>query len=323
MQYKPISLEKVKLQSIRQRKHKVAISDFGKVTKKPDPKFSEFVAFLPNILTGKDFREIVKAIINANRKKKPVIVMLGGHVVKCGVSPYIIELMNRKVITAIAMNGSTSIHDFEIGYYGETSEHVAETLDKGTFGMVQETGELMHRAITEGLIAEVGLGRALGNKLLEIKAKNKQLSILATAAKLDVPVTVHVAIGTDTIHQHPDVDGAALGESSLIDFRLLTDVVKDLNNGGVVLNIGSAVILPEVFLKALTVARNLGYPVRNFITANFDMQQHYRPQVNVVQRPIHLGGKGYSITGHHEIMIPLLASAVLLELEKVGFRSKS
>lgn len=315
MKYKPVDLGKVKLQSIKQRKHKVAISDFGKVNKSADPKLSGYLDSLPNILAAKDFREIVSAIVTAYRKKKPVIVMLGGHVVKCGVSPLIIELMEKKVITAIAMNGSTSIHDFEIGFYGETSEQVSETLDKGTFGMVKETGELMHRAITEGLIAGVGLGRALGNKLIEIKAIHKKVSILATAAKLDVPVTVHVAIGTDTIHQHPDVDGATLGESSLLDFRLLTDVVKDLNNGGVVLNIGSAVILPEVFLKALTIARNLGYPVRNFITANFDMQQHYRPQVNVVQRPTHLSGKGYSITGHHELMISLLVNAVLLELK--------
>lgn len=314
MHYKPVDLNKVKLQSIKQRKHKVRIADFGKVPKSSNPSLSAFLDSLPNILAAKDFREIVKAIVTAYRKKKPVIVMLGGHTIKCGIAPFIIDLMEKKVITAVAMNGSTSIHDFEIGYYGETSEQVSETLDKGTFGMVKETGSLMHQAITEGLITGVGLGRALGNKLIEIKAKNKLQSILATAAKLDIPVTVHVAIGTDTIHQHPEVDGAALGESSLLDFRLLTDVVKDLGNGGVVLNIGSAVILPEVFLKVLTIARNLGYPVRNFSTANFDMQQHYRPQVNVVQRPIHLGGKGYSITGHHELMIPLLVQAVLLKI---------
>jgi hypothetical protein len=315
VKYKPVDLSNVKLQSIKQRKHKVRIADFGKVLQNPDPKLSEYLSSLPNILAAKDFREIVQAIVTAYRKKKPVIVMLGGHTVKSGIAPFIIELMEKKVITAIAMNGSTSIHDFEIGYYGETSEQVSETLDNGTFGMVKETGDLMHQAITESLIAGVGLGRALGNKLIEIKAKNKSVSILATAAKLDIPVTVHVAIGTDTIHQHPAVDGAALGESSLLDFRLLTDVVKDLNNGGVVLNIGSAVILPEVFLKVLTIARNLGYPVRNFSTANFDMQQHYRPQVNVVQRPTHLGGKGYSITGHHELMIPLLTAAILLALK--------
>jgi deoxyhypusine synthase len=316
VKYKPVDLGKVKLQSIKQRKHKVRIADFGKVSKRKNPNLAEYLDSLPNILAAKDFCEIVQAIVTAERKKKPVIVMLGGHTVKCGVSPFIIELMNRGVITAVAMNGATSIHDFEIAYYGETSEQVDETLDRGTFGMVKETGELMHQAITEGLVAGVGLGRALGNKLLEIKAKNKVFSILATAAKLDIPVTVHVAIGTDTIHQHPNVDGAALGESSLLDFRLLTDVVKDLGNGGVVLNIGSAVILPEVFLKVLTIARNLGYPVRNFVTANFDMEQHYRPQVNVVQRPTHLGGKGYSITGHHELMIPLLVNAVLIQIQK-------
>ncbi|MDI6783844.1 MAG: hypothetical protein QME64_07095 [bacterium] len=316
MKYKPVDLEKVKLQSIRDRKHKVRISDFGKLCKPTNAKLADYLDSLPNILAAQDFREIVQAIGNAERKKKPVIVMLGGHTVKCGVSPFIIELLNRNLITAVAMNGATSIHDFEIAYYGETSEMVSETLDRGTFGMVKETGEIMHQAITEGLIAGVGLGCALGNKLLDIKAKHNRFSILATAAKLDIPVTVHVAIGTDTIHQHPAVDGAALGESSLLDFRLLTDVVKDLGNGGVVLNIGSAVILPEVFLKGLTIARNLGYVVRNFVTANFDMEQHYRPQVNVVQRPTHLGGKGYSITGHHEFMIPLLASAVLLALKE-------
>ncbi|MFB3894981.1 MAG: hypothetical protein ACE14V_01635 [bacterium] len=315
MKYKPVDLNNVKLQSIKQRKHKVRIADFGKVPKSSNPSLSAYLDSLPNILAAKDFHEIVKAIVTACRKKKPVIVMLGGHTIKCGIAPFIIDLMEKRIITAVAMNGSTSIHDFEIGYYGETSEQVSETLDQGTFGMVQETGNLMHQAITEGLITGVGLGRALGNKLIEIKAKNKQLSILATAAKLDIPVTVHVAIGTDTIHQHPAVDGAALGESSLLDFRLLTAVVKDLNNGGVVLNIGSAVILPEVFLKVLTIARNLGYPVKNFSTANFDMYQHYRPQVNVVQRPTHLGGKGYSITGHHELMIPLLTAGVLLALK--------
>ncbi|MCX7919817.1 MAG: hypothetical protein N3A72_09490 [bacterium] len=315
MKYKPVDLDNVKLQSISQRKHKVRISDFGKPSKSKDPKFAEYLDSLPNILAGKDFRELVHAIVIAYRKKKPVIVMLGGHTVKCGVSPFIIELIKRNVITAVAMNGATSIHDFEIAYYGETSEQVDETLDTGTFGMVKETGELMHQAVTEGLISGVGLGRALGNKLLEIKAKHRELSILATTAKLDIPTTVHVAIGTDTIHQHPNVDGAALGESSLLDFRLLTDVVKDLNNGGVVLNIGSAVILPEVFLKVLTIARNLGFPVRNFVTANLDMEQHYRPQVNVVQRPTHLGGKGYRITGHHELIIPLLTAAILLALK--------
>ncbi len=310
-----INPQKVKLYSVKQRKHKVHVTDFASVpvlSKNLDRWLESF----PQILAAKDFRAVVDAIVSAHKKNKPVLAMLGGHVVKCGVSPLLIDLMKRGILSAVAMNGSTSIHDFEVAYMGQTSEDVAEGLDDGTFGMVKETGELIHSAINAGQTTHLGMGELLGQKLNRMKAPYRSYSILSYGAGHSIPVTVHTAIGTDTIYQHPDVDGAAMGETSLRDFYKLVSVIAQLGNGGVVLNIGSAVVLPEVFLKALTIARNLGYPVKNFVAANFDMMQHYRPHENVVSRPIRTGGKGYSITGHHEIMIPFLYAAVMAKLKK-------
>jgi hypothetical protein len=240
--------------------------------------------------------------------------MLGGHVIKCGVTPLLIDLMQWGIITGVVMNGSASIHDTEVALIGQTSEDVAKGLDDGTFGMVQETGELMHAGIQYAYEHQLGMGEGLGYWITKKKLPFMKYSLLSNAYKLKIPVTVHTAIGTDTIYQHPDVNGAAMGETSLRDFHQLAGMLRQLNNGGVVINIGSAVILPEVFLKALTIARNSGASVKNFTTANFDMVQHYRPTENVVSRPVRTGGHGVSITGHHEIMIPLLYASLISKL---------
>lgn len=258
---------------------------------------------------------MVGAIVEAFQRQRPVIWGMGAHVIKCGLNPIVIELMKRGIITAVAMNGAGPIHDFEIALIGETSEDVIEGLQTGMFGMVEETGHLMNKAIEEGAKRGVGLGQSIGEKITELGPPFAHHSILATGVNLGIPVTVHVAIGTDIIHMHPSADGGAIGQTTFTDFRLFTSVVADLGNGGVYLNIGSAVLLPEVFLKALTIARNLGRHVTNFTTVNLDMIQHYRPAQSVVRRPTLDGGKGYSLSGHHELMIPLLAQAVLEQLE--------
>lgn len=313
--YPKIDLNKVKTYPIKNRKNKVKIEDFARICT-PNTTFKYFIGFLPRILAGNDFRSIVKSIVNAHQKNKPVIFAIGGHVIKCGLSPIIIDLMKRGILTGIAMNGSGSIHDFEIALIGETSEDVAHSIEDGSFGMAEETGRLMNEAIKdEGVKHGMGMGEALGRKILEIDASYSDYSVLAAGIQLDVPVTIHVAIGTDIIHQHRYANGAAIGEASFIDFRIFTAGITNLGDGGVFINIGSAVILPEVFLKALGIARNLGYPVFNFTTANFDMIQHYRPTQNVVKRPTIKSGKGYNITGHHELMIPLLYRAILEELK--------
>lgn len=312
--YSPIDLSKVKTYPIKDRKNKVKIEDFARICT-PDTTFKYFMDSLPQILAGNDFRNIVKSIVNAHQKNKPVIFAMGGHVIKCGLGPIIIDLMKRGILTGIAMNGSGGIHDFEIALIGESSEDVAHSIEDGSFGMAEETGRLVNEAIKEGVTHDRGMGEALGRKILEIDAPYIDYSVLAAGIKLDVPVTIHVAIGTDIIHQHRYANGAAIGEASFVDFRIFTSVITNLGDGGVFINIGSAVILPEVFLKALGIARNLGYPVFNFTTANFDMIQHYRPTQNVVKRPTIKSGKGYSITGHHELMIPLLYRALLEELK--------
>ncbi|MDE0553944.1 MAG: hypothetical protein OXI24_07010, partial [Candidatus Poribacteria bacterium] len=232
----------------------------------------------------------------------------------CGLSPLLIALAKRGVITGFAFNGASSIHDFEIALIGETSEDVSAYLQTGQFGMWEETGRLMNTAIQHAADTNIGMGEALGKQLVEMDAPYNRYSLLATGVQYDVPITVHVAIGTDIIHQHPAANGAAIGAASFTDFRLLTALVKELEGGGVVLNLGSAVILPEVFLKALTIARNLGHTVSHFTTANFDMNQQYRPIENGVKRPTEMGGKGYTFTGHHELMIPLLVQAILARL---------
>ena len=310
----PIDLSKVTTYPLSQRKNKVSIADFATPPKGNDV-FSDFLDSLPNILAAQDFKKLIELMVSAYRKRKPVVAMMGGHVIKCGLSPVIISLMEKGIINAIALNGAGSIHDFEIALIGETSEDVAENIRNGTFGMSEETGRLMNETIKEAAAKCYGMGEGLGRKLLELNPPYLEYSLLAASIRHEIPLTVHVAIGTDIIHQHPAADGAAIGQASFTDFRIFVSVVSELGDGGVLLNLGSAVLLPEVFLKALTVARNLRHNVVNFTTANFDMIQHYRPRENIVKRPTNMGGQGYAFTGHHEIMIPLLAGAIIKELK--------
>jgi len=299
---------------IRERTHKVRLEDLGALP--GGDSVEALIDSMPHLLGADALRGVVDAVVGAHTKGKPVLAAIGGHVVKCGCTPYLIELMRRRVLTGIAMNGATAIHDFELAMIGQTSEDVAATLEEGTFGMVEETGRLMNEALIDGAAQGLGAGHALGEAIIKADLPHRDVSVLAAGIELDVPVTVHIAIGTDTIHQHPKADGAALGETSFTDFELLVALVAELGGGGVYINIGSAVVLPEVFLKALTLARNLGHPVRGFVAANFDMIHHYRPSTNVVGRPVRAGGTGYDVTGHHEIMIPLVTAAILARLRQ-------
>lgn len=262
---------------------------------------------------------MVSAIANAARRQRAVLVMLGGHVVKTGLAPVLIDLMRRRVVTHVAMNGSAAIHDYEMARFGATSEDVAAGLRDGTFGMAEETGRGLNEAFVRGMREQRGMAEAIAVALESTESlQHPELSLLLSARQLGVSATVHAALGADIVHQHPSADGAAIGDTTHRDFRRLAAALGGLHDGGVVLNVGSAVIMPEVFLKALTVARNLsGGKPKDFITCDLDMNRHYRPRVNVVQRPVLTGGQGYEITGHHEIMIPLLAWAVVEELEAI------
>ncbi len=310
----PIDLSAVTTYPLQERINKVSIHNFATVPG-PAVDLSPFLESLPRILKAPDFLALVDTIVAAHQQQKPVIVMMGGHVIKCGLSPLLIALAKRGVITGFAFNGASSIHDFEIALIGETSEDVGAYLQTGQFGMWEETGRLMNEAIQRAVDTGIGMGEALGKLLVEMDAPYTDYSLLAAGIRYDVPITVHVAIGTDIIHQHPAANGAAIGEASFTDFRLLTEMITRLEGGGVVLNFGSAVMLPEVFLKALTIARNLGHTVSHFTTANFDMQQQYRPVENVVKRPTEMGGHGYTFTGHHELMIPLWVQAIFSRLK--------
>lgn len=305
-----INIHKVKTYSIKRRYSKVEIGDFAKAPVKR-ASFAQFYKSLPCILKGRDFRTIVESIVKAHKKKKGVIFMCGAHVIKCGLNPVLIELLKRKIITCIALNGACVIHDFEVAFQGKTSEDVAENLKDGKFGMARETADFINNAVNEGMLEGLGFGYALARKIAAAKLPYKNLSLLYNAYKYKVPLCVHVAIGTDIIHQHVSFDGSRTGEATLRDFYQLTESIRSLNNGGVVLNFGSAVILPEVFLKALNLARNLGFKVKDFTSVTFDMIHHYRPSQNVVSRPVESGGKGFYIIGHHEIMLPILAQALL------------
>jgi hypothetical protein len=282
--------------------------------------FADFLDALPDILVARDFRAVVAAIVQATRTGRAVVVMLGGHVVKTGLAPLLIDLMERGVITHLGMNGSAAIHDYEIARFGATSEDVAAGLRDGTFGMAEETGRGLNEAFTRGMGHGWGMGESVARALEEAgDLVHPELSVLLNARRLGVGTSVHAALGAEIIHQHPAADGAAIGDTSHRDFRRLAAALVLLHDRGVVLNLGSAVIMPEVFLKALTVARNLhdGRPT-GFVTCDLDMQRHYRPRMNVVQRPTLDGGRGYEITGHHEIMVPLLAWAVVDALGRDG-----
>ena len=316
--YQPADLSHVRTLPLEARPAKVRRSHFATLCP-PNATLIQFLGSLPYILKADDLRAIVDAVVTAHQKGKPIVAGIGGHVIKCGLSPLLIQLMKKGVITAVAMNGGASIHDFEMALVGRTSEDVAVGLETGMFGMVKETAEAMNSAIVGGAQAGMGMGEALGRKLSELSAPFVDYSVLVAGVRLGVPVTVHVAIGGDTIHMHPNADGAALGATSFTDFRLLVSVLSDIGNGGVYLNIGSAVMLPEVFLKALNVVRNLAdHDIVGFTTVNMDMIQHYRPTENVVKRPTQPDGAGYALTGHHEIMVPLLAHLILAELARRG-----
>jgi hypothetical protein len=278
-----------------------------------DGSFDDFFASLPHILQAESLREVARGVAGAVERERTCLWMLGGHVVKTGLTPILIWLMERRAITHIAVNGSTVIHDYETARFGGTSEDVEAGLTDGTFGMALETGREMNLAIRAGRDVGLGLGDSLSR---ELAARDDllypELSLLVAAHRLEVPITVHAAIGAEILHQHPEADGAAIGETSYRDFLALSRALEGLDDGGAVLNVGSAVLMPEVFLKALTVRRNLaGGKPRAFMTADFDMIRHYRPRVNVVERPVRTGGgRGYQITGHHEIMIPMLGWAI-------------
>jgi hypothetical protein len=313
--YPSVDLSKVKTISIKDRKSKVRLSDFAKPFNPHKGEFRDYINSLPRILVAKDLQEFVAHILNSRKRNKPVVLLFGAHVIKVGLSPLIIDLLRNNVVTAVAMNSAAAIHDVECAMWARTSEDVAETLQDGTFGMSKETGDFINKTLSAASKEDgVGYGEALGRELLRRKASFQKVSVLATCYRLGVPVTVHAAIGTDIVHQQSTMNGAATGELSFRDFKILCRVVSRLAGGGVVMNWGSAVIMPEVFLKALTVARNLGAHARGFVTANFDMIQHYRPTMNVLHRPTINGGKWYHFTVHHEIMIPLLAAMVKQKL---------
>jgi hypothetical protein len=308
---RPLALDGVNTYPLATRPSKVTTKDFaGPVSE--DSSLSTFLNSLPNILAVRSLRELAARIRHARSLHKPVIWGIGGHVVKTGMSPVIIDLMRRGFVTAIAANGSVLVHDAEIAMVGSTSEDVDASLGTGAFGAADETGKLLNTSAREGANNHIGLGEALGRALVKGNPPYKDFSLLCAAYDMRLPFTAHVTVGADIAHFHPSADGAALGQTSHTDFRLLAEVVRRMDGGGVYLNIGSAVVLPEIFLKAVTLVRNLGHPLSDITTANFDFIQSYRPLTNVVRRPVADGaGRGYSITGHHELTIPLLAAELL------------
>lgn len=304
----PLNLDKVKTYPLASRKSKVTLADFAQPTS-PDASLKDFLSSLPNILAVQSLRQLTERIERARELKKPIIWGIGGHVIKTGLAPLLIDLMKRGYLSAIASNGSVLVHDSEIAMIGSTSEDVDATLGEGIFGGAEETGQLLNSAAHEGARDQIGLGEAVGRALLARNPQNRDRSLLCTAYESKIPFTVHVTIGGDIAHFHPKADGATLGATTHTDFKLLAELVRQMDSGGVYLNVGSAVVLPEVFLKCVTAVRNLGHPLSDITTANFDFIQSYRPLTNVVRRPTEKGaGHGYSITGHHELTIPLLAA---------------
>lgn len=313
----PLKLDKVRTYPLASRTSKVSVESFGRVSRR-GASLREWVKSLPKILAGEGFRGVIEALQDARRRKRPIVWGLGGHVIKVGLGPILIALMDRGYATAFALNGAAMIHDFEVALVGSTSEDVPDALGKGQFGMAEETGRYLNEAIAAGDCAGIGIGEAVGQFLNRYRgARFRRHSLLAAAYRKRIPVTVHEAIGTDIIHNHPAVDPRALGAGTHRDFLLLAATVKQMEKGGVYLNCGSAVILPEVFLKSVSLAVNLGYPPRSLVTVNLDFIQHYRPTENVVRRPVAMAlpsrgrqSRGYALTGHHELMIPLLAAAL-------------
>jgi hypothetical protein len=307
---RPYDLKSIKTYPLKGRPSKVTVEVFSRAHKKGES-FGSFLQSLPDVLGARNLRDLTHAILHAREKGKPVIWGIGGHVIKTGLSPILINLMDKGFVSALALNGSCLIHDFEIALIGSTSEDVEEQLQTGAFGMAEETGHGINQAIRDGVAAGIGIGESLGRYLCNMDPEFGKLSLLLQAYLRSIPVTVHVTLGADTIHNHPNVSPAAIGEGTHRDFRLLATLVAGLNEGGVYLNCGSAVTLPEVFLKCVTLVRNSGQPLRDFTTANLDFIQHYRPTENVLKRPVKSGGRGIAITGHHEIIIPLLAASLI------------
>ena len=308
----PIDLSGTQSYSLYERPSKVTVQDFAQPPTANET-ISTWLTKLPNILAARDLRAIAQLVVAARSQQRAIIVGIGGHVIKCGLAPILIELISQGLITGIAMNGSAAIHDFEIALAGFTSEDVDASLGQGNFGMAEETGATINQAAKLAATTQIGFGEALGAQLLTMSPPHSNSSLLCQAYQHKIPVTVHLAIGTDIIHVHKTANGADLGAATHHDFRLFCSLVTQLTGGGVYLNLGSAVIMPEVFLKAVTVIRNLGLPLVDFTTVNMDFIQHYRPLTNVVRRPVAGVGRGFSLTGHHEIMIPLLAAAILAQ----------
>ena len=304
----PIDPTRVRTVPLGRRPSKVAAAALGRPVR-AGLSVRAFLAGLPDILAASDLRDAAARIARSLRTRKPVVLGMGAHGIKVGLGPTIVDLIERGRLAAVAMNGACLIHDFEMAWGGRTSEDVGPGLDRGVFGMARETGEFLNRATAEGVAAGLGLGRAIGDAIEAARLPHRRTSILAAAVRAGIPATVHVAVGTDITHMHPDADGAMIGAGSLRDFRLLAGVVGGLD-GGVYLNLGSAVVLPEVFVKALNLARNVGRRVRRITTIDMDFTRHYRPAVNVLSRPTATGGRGIALTGHHEIMFPLLWAAV-------------
>ena len=311
-----LNLARLRTYPLKTRHSKVRMADFASAWRRGDS-FRAFLKTLPDILAGKTFRAVVAAIVDARARGRPVILGLGAHPTKVGLNPIMIDLMRKGVITAVAMNGAVIIHDFELAFQGQTSEEVEAEIDSGRFGMAEDTGRILNEAIVQGWQTGLGIGEAIGRYILNHARQfpHRRLSLLAAGVKLGLPVTVHVAIGTDIIHMHPKANGEAIGGGSLVDFRKLAAVVSQME-GGVYINLGSAVLMPEVFLKTVTLGRNLGRALRHITTVDMDFLPHYRAMTNVVKRPTQKGGKGYALTGHHELMVPLLAAAVLEKLRE-------
>ena len=309
LSYEEFDLSGIKTYPLRSRQSKVGLAQFA-TPYKAGSGVDGLLKSLPSLLAAKDFKDVVSAIVAAKRADRAIIWGLGAHVLKTGLSPVLVDLMERGYVSAIATNGAGIIHDFEIALSGGTSEDVDATLGAGTFGMAEETGTQLNRAITDGAAAGLGLGQSVGKYLHELRPAFAQISVAANAWRLQIPVTAHVAIGTDIIHMHPQASGAAIGEASLRDFKYFVTCVSRLE-GGVYLNCGSAVVLPEVFLKAVAIARNEGRSLDGLTTVNLDFLRHYRPLTNVVSRPTAGIGRGFSLTGHHELLIPLLAAALI------------
>lgn len=308
----PLSLDSVKTYPLSSRPSKVSLKDFAQPVDE-DSSVAAFLSGLPNVLAVQSLRQLASQIKRARELGKPIIWGIGGHVIKTGLSPVIIDLMKRGFVSAVAANGSVLIHDAEIAMVGSTSEDVDATLSEGAFGGAEETGQLLNRAACEGAKDGLGLGEAMGRQLLALNPNHRDHSLLSATYEARVPFTAHITIGGDIAHFHPSIDGASLGTTTHTDFRLLAELVRRMNGGGVYLNVGSAVVLPEVFLKCVTLVRNLEHPLSDITTANFDFIQSYRPLTNVVRRPTEKGaGRGFSITGHHELTIPLLAAQLII-----------